>query len=106
MFMATEFSSIDDKIKFEKQFKKFVTSGFKRSQFPKWFYTRLSMCFGMIAHYNHDNFYATYFDTRDGRQEFVDQCLRCQCYGDPAFTYSDVERTLVQWLREQSFQGE
>ena len=99
MYTATEFSSIEDKYKFEKQFKRFVESGFKRTLFPKWFYTRLSMMFGHIAHYNIYGFYQYWFSDIEKQQHFINNCLQWRCYGDPAFTYSDVERELKDWIQ-------
>ena len=99
-FKATEFSTVEDKQKFAKHFQRFVTGGFKRTVFPKWFYTRLSGCFGMIAHYNLRGFYDTYFETLDGKHEFIQECLAWPCYGSPEFTYSDVERHLQGWLKQ------
>ena len=78
-YTATEFDTVEDKVKFENQFKKFVSNGFKESQFPKWFYTRLSMCFGNIAHYNKNGFYNTYFLNSEGISHFIDNCVAYPC---------------------------
>lgn len=99
-YVATKWESVESKIKFEKQFKKFVSSGFTFDNFPKWFYKRLSMCFGHIAHYNQYGFYATWFEKEKDRQEFVERIKRMSIYGDPEYTYSDVEKVLQDWLQE------
>lgn len=97
-YTPTEFSTAEEKTRFEKQFKKFVSNGFRKDHFPKWFYTRLSMCFGNIAHYNQSGFYATYFEDTEGVSRFIDNCVAYPCYGDPAYTFSDVEKVLKDWL--------
>jgi hypothetical protein len=91
-FVATQWDSAEDKAKFANHFVRFVRSGYKRTLFPKWFYRRLSMCFGHIAHYNQAGFYAEWFADDSGR--FLRNVLQWGCYGDPAYTYSDVERAL------------
>jgi len=99
-YTPTQWDTVEDKEKFEKQFKAFVSSGFKRSKFPKWFYTRLSMCFGMIAHYDQNGFYETWFQDNRMKERFIERCSTHGCYGDPAWTYSDVELVLQNWLIE------
>ena len=94
----TQWDSVEDKAKFIRQFKTFVRGGFKRSQFHKWFYKRLSMTFGHIAHYDQNGFYEHFFCDEQGKREFIRQCAAYPCYGDPHWTYSDAERHLVQWL--------
>jgi hypothetical protein len=99
-FTPTKFSTIEDKEKFFNHFKRFVSKGFKRTMFPKWFYTRLSMTFGHIAHYNIDGFYEVWFSTRERRMDFVCRIIGSCPYGDPAFTYVDVERAIRGWMRQ------
>jgi len=99
-FVATQWDGPADKAQFANHFVRFVESGFKRSLFHKRFYTRLSMMFGFIAHFNVDGFYATYFVTTAGRLAFVRACVTHPPYGDPAWTFSDVERELRSYLRE------
>lgn len=97
-FTATEWDTVEDKEKFAKHFIRFVESGFNKNLFYKWFYTRLSMTFGHIAHYNKDGFYAYFFEYHD--EDFITSCLLGGGYGDPSCTYSDVERYLKNWLRD------
>lgn len=96
----TEWSTVEDKIKFGNQFIKFMESGFDKSQFPKWFYTRLSMCFGHIAHYDQSGFYRYFFERGDYGAEFIKQCLDYPCYGSPKFTYCDIEKQIQQRIRK------
>ena len=57
------------------------------------------MTFGHIAHYDSAGFYETFFESDEGKREFIDQCMAWRCYGDPAFTYSDVERAVIARLK-------
>jgi hypothetical protein len=100
-FTPTEFSTAEDKAKFANHFVRFVESGFKESLFPKWFYTRLSMTFGHIAHYNRNGFYETWFANTDKQMEFLQHTMRYPCYGQPEYTYCDVEEALIYWLEKR-----
>lgn len=97
-FVGTQFDTSEDKAKFANQFLRFVSAGFRRTLFPQWFYRRLSMTFGHIAHYNQAGFYENFFTTPKGKVEFIAICLNGGGYGDPAYTYSDVEKELKKWL--------
>lgn len=100
-YTATQWDTEADKEKFVRQFKAFVESDFAKSKFPKWFYTRLSMTFGHIAHYNQGGFYETFFGNLADKVCFLEQTLQCGCYGSPAFTYCDCEREIQEWLQAQ-----
>ena len=52
-----------------------------------------------IAHYNRAGFWDEFFTTTADKVRFLEQTLQHPCYGDPAWTYSDVERALQQWLQ-------
>lgn len=97
-FKPTKFDTADDKLWFAKQFVKFVKSGFEHRHFTDRFYRRLSNTFGHIAHYDRGGFWQTFFDSTEGKVRFLEITLRHPCYGDPAWTYSDVERELKRWL--------
>ena len=99
-FTPTQWDTADKKAAFAQQFFRFVQSDFAKSKFTKAFYQRLSMCFGHIAHYNQGGFFETFFTTTADKVRFLRQTLMAPCYGDPAWTYSDVERGLQTWLRE------
>ena len=71
-FTATQHSTAEDKAKFANQFVKFVQSDFRSKEFPIWFYQRLSMTFGHIAHYDRGGFFHTFFDDQEGKLEFID----------------------------------
>jgi hypothetical protein len=86
------------KAQFAKQFIRFVLSDFAHSQFTKAFYRRLAMTFGHIAHYDCYGFFDTFFTTTADKLRFLRHTMQWPCYGDPGFTYSDVERALQSWL--------
>tara|TARA_Y100000310_G_scaffold60066_1_gene55441 strand:- start:548 stop:961 length:414 start_codon:yes stop_codon:yes gene_type:complete len=96
-FVATEWSTARDKAKFANHFVRFVEKGFPDSLFHKWFYTRLSMMFGHIAHYTRHGFYETWFTAADRKRDFLVRAVESPCHGDPTFTYSDVEKVLADW---------
>ena len=113
-FLQTEFDSAEQKAKFANHFVRFVESDFKASLFYNWFYTRLSMTFGHIAHYDRNGFFQTFFADTKGKLDFAAITAgHCGLYadpneqlggmgicGDPRYTYSDVERALRVWARE------
>jgi hypothetical protein len=100
-YTPTERDTADDKAKFVQQFKKFVDSDFEIKKFPKWFYIRLSMCFGHIAHFNQGRFYDTFFTSTRGKVRFLEKCSQWPCCGSPHFTYCDCERELQDWIIDQ-----
>ena len=99
-YAPTTWSTSADKARFESQFKKFVTGGFKRRDFPVWFYRRLSMTFGHYAHNNEHRFYEDFFTTPEDRRQFIQQTVKHRVVGDPAWTYSDVEAVLQGWMQK------
>jgi len=54
----------------------------------------------MIAHYNKNGFYETYFTSTENLAEFLKECLQYGCYGSPEFTYCDVERELKPYMKD------
>jgi hypothetical protein len=99
-FTPTEFSSAGDKARFANHFVRWVQSDFKKTLFPKWFYKRLSMCFGHIAHYNQPTFYHHFTSTTAAKLEFLRQTVCSSHSGSPQYTYCDVERVLAAWVVE------
>jgi hypothetical protein len=102
-FVPTQWDTAEQKAKFANQFAKFVLSDFAASRFPHWFYNRLSMTFGHIAHYNQGGFYSTWFADTAGKLDFLKRTVEHPHYGDPSFTYSDVEKVLHEWVRANGF---
>ena len=101
-FTATEFSTSEDKAWFANYFVYFVESDFSRSLFTQRFYTRLSICFGHIAHYNQHGFYDEWFSSTNRKADFLRHTLQAQAHGLPEFTYCDVERAIRRYLRGSS----
>jgi hypothetical protein len=99
-FTPTEFSTAEEKAKFANQLVRFVVNGFRRSDFPKWFYVRLSLTFGHIAHYNQEGFWCEYFDSTEGKMQFIRNCHNRTIYGSPEYTFSDVEKALQAWIKQ------
>jgi hypothetical protein len=102
-FVPTEFSTAKDKADFGNTFLYFIESEWARAAFTKSFYNRLSMCFGNIAHYDLANFYQTWFTSDADRLEFLRHTLSWPCWGDPEFTFCDVERAIQQEGRKRNY---
>ncbi len=99
-YTATKWNTAEDKQKFAMGLVRFVESGFKPTRFCKPLYRRLSMCFGHMAHFNKDGFYDEWFSTPEKQAEWVNYVVSRTVYGDPAWTYSDVERDIQKYVRE------
>jgi hypothetical protein len=99
-FTATKWEGPDKKANFARQFIRFVEADFARAKFAHTFYLRLSLTFSHIAHYNQGGFYETFFTTTADKVRFLRMTLAHPCYGDPTYTYSDVERALQSWLHQ------
>nr|MBW4025724.1 hypothetical protein [Pseudomonadota bacterium] len=98
-FTASKWDSAEKKAEFANKLCKFIAADFKESLFTKAFYERLSMTFGHIAHYNREGFFGTYFENLAGKVEFLEHTLQWPCFGDPEYTYSDVEQVIKARLR-------
>jgi hypothetical protein len=101
-FTATQWEPAEHKAEFARAFIGFVESDFDRRKFTDKFYRRLSNTFGHIAHYNRAGFYDTFFTTTEDKVRFLRQTADHTCAGDPACTYSDVERALQAWMSHNS----
>jgi hypothetical protein len=97
-FTATEFHSAADKAKFANALAEFALKGFPRERFTKPLYQQLSNCFGHIAHFDIGGFYATWFADPKSQAEWVRHVVGYIPCGDPAWTYSDMERLFKGWL--------
>ena len=98
-FIATQWSTAEDKAKFANALMKFIAHEFPRPAFSKALYQRLSNTFGHIAHYNRDGYYSVFFERDADKVVLLDQTLRWRCCGDPTYTFSDVERAVQRRLR-------
>ena len=99
-FTATEWETAQGKAEFGNKLCKFIAADFKQSLFTKPLYGRLSNCFGHIAHYNIQGFFETFFLDLAGKIEFLELTLQWPCYGDPTFTFCDLERAVIARLRK------
>jgi GrpB-like predicted nucleotidyltransferase (UPF0157 family) len=97
-FTPTPYSSADEKDRFYRHFIKFVERGMTQHDFNKGFYSRLSMCFGHIAHTSQLGFYDYWFTDLPARCRFLRHTLAFCSAGSPQYTYSDVERAIQVWL--------
>jgi hypothetical protein len=97
-FTPTQWDTAQDKAHFANQFVRFVHGQFAAKLFTDSFYRRLCQTFGHIAHYNRGGFWDEFFTSTKDIVRFLEQTVAHPCYGDPAWTYSDVERALQSWL--------
>jgi len=102
-FTATQWSSQQEKADFANSLLHFIDSGFKQTLFTKKLYNRLSMTYGHIAHYNQTGFWEEWFSTDAGHVQFLEHLLSWPCYGDPTFTFSDVERALQREVQRRDY---
>jgi hypothetical protein len=102
-FTATKFLTAADKAEFGNTLLRFIESEWASALFTKSFYDRLSMCFGHIAHYNRTQFYEEWFSSLAAQVRFLKHTLRFPCYGDPEFTFSDVERAIQREIGSHNY---
>ncbi|WP_158792753.1 hypothetical protein [Granulicella sp. L60] len=102
-FIPTRFSTAEEKAKFGNIFLHFIASDWKDSLFTKSFYTRLSNCFGHIAHFDRNGFIATWFTCEKHRFEFIRHTLAWPCYGQPEHTFCDVEAAIQVEVRKRNY---
>ena len=102
-FTPTKFSAASDKAEFGNHFLRFIKSEWAQALFTKDFYRRLSMCFGHIAHCDRGTFYETWFTCDHDRLRFLEKTLKWPCWGDPEYTFSDVERAIQHEVRKRNY---
>jgi hypothetical protein len=93
-FLPTKWSTADEKAAFGNNFLHFMLTGFLAGRFTEKLYTRLSMCYGHVAHFDRAGFSETWFDSPESIASFVNHLMQWPCHGDPGFTFSDVERAI------------
>jgi hypothetical protein len=98
LLTATEHHTAEEKSQFGRMLVAFVLGGFQRAKFTQAIYRRLSNCFHHIAEYSRDGFYATWFADAARQRKWVEHVKANVSTGDPAFTFSDVERLFRAWL--------
>ena len=101
-FTPTKWATADEKAKIANKLTRFVLAGFQQASFTRAMYQRLSNMFGHIAHYDIHGFYGTWFADirccRDWAEHITSSWL--SGIGDPAITWSDVEKALIQWAKD------
>lgn len=97
-FIPKQFSTVGDKAEFGNALVHFIESNCTQELFTKRFYNRLSMCFGHIAHGDRQGFYDTWFTSDKRCLNFLSHTLRAHCWGQPEFTFCDVERAVQREL--------
>ena len=102
-FTATKFSTAAEKAEFGNTLLRFIESEWAPALFTKSFYNRLSMCFGHIAHYCRSQFYDEWFSSASAQVQFLKHTLRFLCYGDPEYTFSDVERAIQREIVNRNY---
>jgi hypothetical protein len=102
-FTPTKFSTAVEKAEFGNLVLRFIESEWTQAIFTKDFYHRLSCCFGHIAHCDRATFYETWFASDCDWLRFLEHTLRWPCWGDPEFTFSDVERAIQQEIRKRNY---
>lgn len=105
-FTATPYATPEDKARYANHFARFARQGCRRTMFPKWFYRQTSFMWGHIAEFSQDGFYATWLSSDAARLRFFKRCETARICGDPAHTYSDVERALSAWVSGSGFVAE
>jgi hypothetical protein len=48
-------------------------------------------------------FYETWFTSDQDRLRFLEKTLKWPCWGDPEYTFSDVERAIQQEVRKRNY---
>jgi hypothetical protein len=103
-FTATKWNTAEDKARMANKLTRFILNGFQQPSFTKEMYRRLSTMFGHIAEYDIQGFYHVWFKDDGACLKWVENALRGGVLGfvvgDPAWTWSDVERAIQQWLTE------
>ena len=98
-FMPTKWNSADDKARFGNQLLAFIAADFLKTKWTNAFYGLLCQHFGFIAHYDQQGFWDEYFHDLPGKLRFLRDLTQHPCYGDPAFTFCDLERVVIGRLR-------
>lgn len=100
-FTATKFSTAAEKADIMNKLAAFAEGGFKRPQFTKALYSRLSNMFMHIAHYDINGFYDEWFADETSRLNWLYYIKENggMC-GSPEHTWVDAERAFLEWLKE------
>lgn len=97
-FVPTKWDSAKNKEQFLEMLQTFVYNGFAKEDFTPALYRRLHQMFGHEAHFDRDGFYADWFSSPEKQLRWIQHVLKHTPMGDPAFTWTDVERAFQEWL--------
>ena len=103
-FTTSNFGTTEDKATWANKFTKFILGGFQKGSFNKKIYSRLHMMFGHCAEYDINGFYVTWFEGTNDCLRWVEHVTTTWLagIGDPRFTWSDVEKKLIQWIQDNN----
>ena len=101
-FTPTKWATAEEKAKIANKMIRFILGGFQQGSFNKAMYQRLSNMFGHIAHYNISGFYETWFSDIKACRGWAEHITGnwLSGMGDPKFTWSDVEKALIGWMKD------
>ena len=103
-FTPTKWNTTEDKARMTNKLTKFILNGFQQPSFTEEMYKRLSTMFGHIAEYDIRGFYAVWFKDDAACLKWAENVIRGGVLGfvvgDPALTWSDVEKALQHWMQE------
>ena len=103
-FTATKWNTAEEKARMAFKIMKFILNGFQQPSFTKEIYKRLSTMFGHIAEYDIHGFYHVWFADDAASLKWAENALNGGVLGfvvgDPAWTWSDVEKALQEWMKE------
>jgi len=101
-FTPTQWTTAEEKAKIANKLTRFILGGFQQASFARAMYHRLSNMFGHIAHYNLNGFYEVWFSDIKSCRDWVEHITGSwfSGVGDPRFTWSDVEKVLIQWVKD------
>jgi len=101
-FTPTKWATAEEKAKIANKMTRFILGGFQQGSFNKKMYQHLSNMFGHIAHYDINGFYQTWFSNTEACLRWVKNMTNNWLVGigDPKYTWSDVEKALVQWVKD------
>jgi hypothetical protein len=103
-FTATKWNPAEEKARMTNKITKFILNGFQQPSFTKEIYRRLSTMFGHIAEYDIHGFYHVWFTDDAACLKWAENAMKGGVLGfvvgDPAWTWSDVEKALQAWMKE------
>lgn len=98
-FTATQFDSAENKAKWANAMATWIEAGFPAQRWTHNLYHHLYQhMYGHIAHYDSAGFFAVWFSDRGRQLQWLQHATQGAIYGDPAYTWSDVEHVLRDWI--------